>query len=87
MFIVGWRCFGGAEVGALLVHVAFEHGNRLWRVFAYESRGELGLGGVVFGVNGGAPGGECRGEVGGIEKGNEVGDCGGWEDGVGCVER
>ena len=50
--------FGRAQVGSLLVEMAFDHGRGMWEMFADLGGGEFGPGGQAAGVDGITPGGD-----------------------------
>ena len=71
------EAFGGLEVGSsLLVKVAFDHRDGGRRIEANLCRGESGPGSEMPGVDCGTPGGKNRGEEGGVEEGDAIGDGG-----------
>jgi hypothetical protein len=83
-----WECgwgrqwLGQAEIGALLVEVAFYGGRRQGRILAHLLRGDVGEGGESAGIDGSTPGGERGREEGSMYKGNAVGDGGVGNEGV-----
>lgn len=68
--------FGGLEVGALLVEVAFNHGDGRWWMASNLGGGQVRPGGEMSRVKSRAPGGERRGEEGGVVESDAAGDGG-----------
>ena len=79
---------GRVEVGALLVEVPLNHGDRGWWVSADLGGGEGGPGGEVTRVDGSAPGRESWRKQRGVEESDAVGNGGrvGWEKSIGLEE-
>ena len=77
----------GAEIGAELVEVPFDHGGRVRIVAADECRSEIRKRGEAAGIEGVTKGGDDGRKQGGMKKSDMLAHVGGWDCCIGGERR